>query len=663
MSYLVSRSFSGRISQHNQVSRCCGGNSTPNPQSTGIRRASFALALAGVALLAAASLPAFAQAGPAVTTGRPTDWTHHHLVFSDPGPAADAGAKGNDFHSQDVRNSTRYALHQMRRNPSLRPSVSPGSGPRVDSTSAMHKDWSENLSKGLVNPNTFPAKFSFNTNAYSCASDYIVYPTGIAGSGTTQATIVAYNELYGTSGPNGTGCGGASALGSTVPSTYWAYNTAYPQGSTTADGSKITTSPVLSLAGDQVAFIQVNSSSVASLVLLKWATSTSVVALDTATTNVTAANYRACTAPCMTRITLNGSPNDTWSAPFYEYYDDLLYVGDNSGKLHKFTNLFVSGTPAEVTSGYPVTLSTTAVDIASPIYDYTTGKVFVGSANGVLYSVTGSTGAVAAYSRTLASANSHGIYDAPLVDSNAGKVYVFVEDTVAQTSGRTTARGNCVYQFPITFTGSGTSVGTSEPLGTGTAGGPAGEHYFFSGIFDNIYYSSTNGTAGNLYVVGNINSTSGSLYRVPITSGGAMGAPVAVKINGTAPYPSPITEFCNNGTSACVASGTATTQGTDYIFFSAYGANETGCATAAGDGCVLAYNVSTGAPVFSSALPESYGTAFNCFVTGGIIVDNAIPTGTEAGASEIYFIGLGGTTANLCAATGTGNLTGVQSVQ
>jgi hypothetical protein len=142
-----------------------------------------------------------------------------------------------------------------------------------------------------------------------------------------------------------------------------------------------------------------------------------------------------------------------------------------------------------------------------------------------------------------------------------------------------------------------------------------------------------------------------------------MGTPVAVKINGTAPYPSPITEFCNNGTNACVASGTATTTGTDYIFFSAYNASETGCATAAGDGCILAYNVSTGAPVFSSSLAESYGTAFKCFVTGGLIVDNAIPTGTQAGASEIYFIGLGGTTANLCAATGTGSATAVQSLQ
>ena len=547
----------------------------------------------------------------------------------------------------------------MRRNPSLRPSVSPGSGPRVDSTSTTHLDWSESLGTGLVNPNAFPAKFSFNTNAYSCTSDFIVYPPGLTGSG--KATILAYNELYGTSGPNGTGCG-AGTSGSVVPKAYWAYNTAYPQGSTTLDGSLVTTSPVLSLAGDQVAFIQVNSSSVASLVLLKWATGTSVVALDTATNNVTAANYRACTAPCMTRITLNGSPNDTWSAPFYEYYDDLLYVGDNSGKLHKFTNIFLSGTPAEVTSGYPVALGT--VDLGSPIYDYTTGRVFVGSEGAVLYSVTGSTGAIYAYSKTLTTTHAHGIYDAPLVDSNAGKVYVFVEDTAAQTSGCTTAGDNCVYQFPTTFTGSGTSVGTSEPLGTGAvAGGAAGEHYFFSGIFDNIYYSSSNGTAGNLYVVGNINSTSGSLYRVPITSSGAMGTPVAVKINGTAPYPSPVTEFCNNGTSACAASGTATTAGTDYIFFSVYNASETGCATTAGAGCVLVYNVSTGAPVFSSSLAESYGTAFNCFVTGGIIVDNAIPTGTQAGASEIYFIGLGGTTANLCAATGTGSATAVQSVQ
>ena len=78
MSCLASGSFSSRISQLDQVSLCCGGDSTPNSQSTGIRRGIVAFAFAGVALLAVASLPAFAQVGPPVTTGRPTDWTHHH---------------------------------------------------------------------------------------------------------------------------------------------------------------------------------------------------------------------------------------------------------------------------------------------------------------------------------------------------------------------------------------------------------------------------------------------------------------------------------------------------------------------------------------------------------------------------------------------------------
>ena len=618
----------------------------------------MALALAGVALLAAASLPAFAQAGPAVTTGRPTDWTHHHLVFSNLGPAADERANGNDFHSQDVRNSTRYALHQMRRDPSRRPSVSPGSGPQVDSISAMHKDWSKNLSTGLVNPNTFPAKYSFNTNAYSCTSDYVVYPTGAAGAGTTQATVLAYNELYGTSSPNGTGCGGASALGSVVPSTYWAYNTAYPQGSTTGDGSKITTSPVLSLAGDQVAFIQVNSSNVASLVLLKWAVSTSVVALNTAATNVTAANYRACSAPCMTRLTLNGSHNDTWSAPYYEYYDDLLYVGDNNGRLHKFTNLFLSGTPTEVTSGYPVTLGTTL--LASPIYDYTSGYVFVGNANGVLYSVVGSTGAIHATSATLGE-NAHGIFDAPLVDSSAETVYVFVAQSAGiARSGCATAGYNCVYQFAASFASG--SAGLSEPLGTGGTSG--GMQYLFAGTFDNIYYSSNKGTAGHLYVVGNSGTNNGQLYQIPISSSDLMGTPTTFTIgyNENEPaYPSPVTEFCNNGTNACVSSGTATTSGTDYLFFGAYDGLRSTCG--AGGGCVVALNITTATPALSSILDENYGTAFHCFVTGGLIVDNAIPTGTEAGASEIYFLGLGGTTTNLCSATGTGSLAGVQSAQ
>ena len=295
-------------------------------KSTGLPGGGFLL------LLLTANLAALGQVAPEITIGRPTDWTHHRLVFSDSDPTRNPHSESqiHGTRSESLIHSTRNALWQMRRDPSLRPTGTRGAGPHQEPTATIHKDWSKALSTGIVNPNTFPAKFSFNTTAFSCASDYVVYPTGSAGVGTTQATILAYNELYGTSGPSGTGCGSGTG-GGAVPVVYWAYDTAFPQGSTTNDGSSVKTSPVLSLLGDQVAFIQVNGIGIANLVILKWSSNSSVVALNTATNNVTPANYHACSAPCMTQITLNKSPNDTWSAPFYDYDNDVIYVGDDSG--------------------------------------------------------------------------------------------------------------------------------------------------------------------------------------------------------------------------------------------------------------------------------------------------------------------------------------------
>jgi hypothetical protein len=353
------------------------------------------------------------------------------VVFSNPGTLADADKKGKADRYQVLVHDTRFALQQMRRNPSLRPNPLPGAGPvkdRKPNPNAMHKDWSEPLSAGLVNPNTSPAKFSFSSTTSSCTSDFVIYPTGIAGSGTSQATIVAYNELYGQNTPTNTGCGSATV---TVPTIDWAYNTAFSSAGT-SDNSVVKTSPVLSLDGTQVAFIQVNAS-VASLILLKPATSTTVVPLSTITgptpNNVAAASYHNCSAPCMTRLILSGTPNDTWSAPFYDYADDILYVGDDSGTLHKFTTVF-DGTPTEVGSG--LTLSS-GVKLASPVYDSNPAslKVFVGNVNGVLYSVNAGAMTLSATSFTLANAAGEGIYDAPLLDPTAEEVYVFVGNSAA----------------------------------------------------------------------------------------------------------------------------------------------------------------------------------------------------------------------------------------
>jgi hypothetical protein len=338
--------------------------------------------------------------------------------------------------------------------------------------------------------------------------------------------------------------------------------------------------------------------------------------------------------------------NDTFSAPFYDYAaDNAIYVGDDSGKLHKITGVF-SGTTIAEASGFPVTLNAT-YKVASPVYDPSSGYVFAGNTDAVLYAVgSGNAGTTAGNTHGVSSAlggTGAAIVDAPLVDSSAGMAYAFVSNDSSGDNG--------VFQFATSFT---SGAGSEEEVGTG-----ATEYWLYDGAFDNVYYSSTKGTAGNLWVVGNTSGTGTNhgayLYRIPISSTGAMGTPVAAISNFTDttaghPWPSPITEFCNYGTSACTASGTATTAGTDYLFFSVdrLAAATANCGTAGGDGCVLVYSINTptNPPTAVSSAQVTTLTGRGCWSTSGIIVDNAVPTGTGAGqmtgASQIYLLELNG---------------------
>jgi len=487
----------------------------------------------------------------------------------------------------------------------------------------------------IVQPNMYPAKYSFSATTATC-TDFVVYPTGTAGA-TGAASIVAFSNLY------ASGCSGA------VPSVDWAYNT----------GGMVTTSPVPSLDGTQVAFVQVNGTT-ASLVLLKWSANSGTPTLPVTPTAATLATYRGCTAPCMVTLAFSGNHNDTFSSPFYHYNADVAWVGDDSGNLHEFTGLF-AGTPAEAGSPWPVSLG--ASKVSSPVYDNSTGDVVVGDFGGVLYSVTASSGTV-----NKTSSVGDVIADAPLVDSTTSELYAFV----TTSNNATYLNDNVVYQLPTNFTA--TTTPAIKAVGTGGAG-----YYLYAGTFDNLYYSSATFT-GNLYVVGNTGVTTGAnLYQIPITNS-AMGTPVAV-ISGlsfsgggaTRPWPSPAEEFCNNGTSACVTNATQTTAGTDYIFFSVSRGTAAGCTNTAGNGCVLSYNVSNPAAVSlsGSGLTVTTPAGNGCWPTGGIVIDNSVPTGTLAGASQTYFIGLGsnsaggstGATSANCAATTASTMSATQASQ
>ncbi len=491
-----------------------------------------------LALIAFATAGLCAQEKKPDATGVVDDWSTHHVVFSEPGTLVNALVTGHYSQWVNILSEPRYTMQQQKRHTLFPDPTSgrAGSG-KGKSEVSVEKDWSMSLSGGTtigaMAPNAFPAKFSFSVASAiataNCANDYVAYTTGIAGSA-AQATIIGYNNLYATT------CGG------TTPTIAFAYNT----------GGMANLSPVLYWDGAQIAYIQ-TVSNVASLVLLKPSLSSGGSAGSPATgigSALAVGAYRSCSAPCFTTIPLNGSPNDTNSSPFYVYNgSDTLYVGDDSGKLHKFTGVF-TGTPAEVTTNWPVTASTeTTPKLTSPVFDVGTSQlIFVGDATGYLHSVTTGTGAETVLTSSQMDCGTGGFVDPPLVDSTTELVYAFIGVSCPATGTHT----GYINRFPAGTSISG-SFGTALPLLATTVTTAT----LNAGTFDNEYYT-TSGVTGNLYVC-----ESGTLVRIPITGKTTFGTvgTYNTPVSGTTTC-SPVTEFlgaaANTTLSTSMTTGSAT---------------------------------------------------------------------------------------------------------
>jgi hypothetical protein len=445
--------------------------------------------------------------------GLPTDWSHRHLVFSQPANADQAARLARD---------PRYAQQWYRQNISrvLVPDSDDSVILRIRHL-AKQGLWSEDLGSGAsVGAGNFPAKYSFQITSASCANDYVVFTTGLAGS-TSQASIVAYNNLY------STGCTG------TVPSVYWAYNT----------GGPILTSPAISGDGTQVAFVQTTPGSTGqgSLVLLKFAASTTESVTSPKTlTAVPTSSYRTCVAPCMTEVPLldkSGTQlDDRTSSVFADYTNDVIWVGGIDSWLYKIGGVF-RGQPAEVTTGgFPVQVNSGNPNtLSSPVYDSTSGYVFVGDYGGYFYRVNTSNAGITASAQLDHGA---GLVAGPIVDSTSEKVYVF-----ASSDGTTSCVGSTPCAAVFEFSTSSLATATEAVVGVGTTSLTTPVP-LYDGALDAEYLASTNAT-GNLYVCGN---TGGPpiMYQVPI-SGGTMGTVVAgpVLSNATTSSCSPVTDIAN----------------------------------------------------------------------------------------------------------------------
>ena len=273
-----------------------------------------------------------------------------------------------------------------------------------------------------------------------------------------------------------------------VPSVYWAYNT----------GGRIATSPVLSLDGKQVAFVE-TTGTVGILTMLKWtAAPLDTVGAPETLTPVDNSSYLGCTAPCMTQVFLNGGGNFDRRHHFL----GLLRLrarrrlgGRDRGRLHKVTGVF-KGTPAEIEDDtFPVQVSATAAWLSSPIYDSVSNSVFVGDSDGFLYRVNATSGIPTKSARLDFRT---GLVAPPLVDSTHGLVYVF-----ASSDGSAACAGgidcSAVYQLSTSFTGgtAGTevTVGNSVVQGSLTPPNP-----MYAGAFDSAYYNSVNAHGKSLRV-------------------------------------------------------------------------------------------------------------------------------------------------------------------
>ena len=490
-----------------------------------------------------------------------------------------------------------------------------------------------------------PAKYSFTTGTANC-SDFVVFPSDAAGSSTVPS-IVAYTNLY-------SGCATTSP-NNPAPNVKWAVN---------LDAGKVATSPVLSLDGTEVAFVATIGTA-ANLVVLRMPSSPTGVTVTQITSKSTSPGVNtstACTAPCADWVTFSSSNEDTYSSPYYDYGTNDLYVGDDQGVLHQFTNVFHSYNfgstnttePAETSggnasSGWPQTVGaittgmgrgmmTTYYPLSSPVYDSVSQKVFVGidAQNSYIASIPSTGGSSHIVDSTqLNKANSTHSFDLT-VDSNTEEVYVFTAHA-APTSPYDTAG---VAQLPAAFTA--TTTPNWALTGNGGAGG-LDSQIMYAGDFDNNYYTS--GSNPNLYVCAVSESTSSASTAVPtlfrISMSGTFGATVSTgPVVGTTTVGncSAVTEFKNGST--------------DYIFLSQAGTNITASPVIcpSGTGCIMSYVVTSGTLTFSSSAPVTNATAAEPSGTSNIIIDNDVSTPT--GASNVYFSVLG---SQSCARTVTGS--------
>jgi hypothetical protein len=544
------------------------------------------------------------------------DWTTHHVVYTHSATLSALHSAESDpramFHWREAerdqsRNIFGFGRHHE---------------PHRRRHDRLHGDWSISLGTGTVAAGQFPAKFSFDVAAAAdCNNDFVVFPVNVNGSG-TQPNLVAFNRLY--SGPAGAiGICNRTPSGSdlgTSATVLWSYNI-----HAIAAGAAVPASPVLSLDGAKVAFVESAAGNAAHFHVLAWksgdgrdATNLQNTLLPRAITTFSITAPAAGTGAA-TDLVL-GAATATISSPFVDYVRDVAYVGNDQGTLYRIKNVFCTGActtaapslDASWGSGGAVTVGsgscagTAKSTLTGPILDFVTLNVFVGCGDGRVYGFTSSGAPLANPSIAVGNGSATGgVVESPIVDGMNGFIY-----SVAGTgAGGTSA----VLVQATTSLGGPCAGGTLCVANVGNAGvhnahSPAlNDSYFSSGTSANwlIYMGGFTGALNTLTIYG----ASFSASRVMTTGTPTNTLNIAVVSGEYAPF----TEFKNGAT--------------DWLF-----------------GGILQNFLANMASFNINAFPG--GTPTNTILEGsgpsGMIIDNS---SASAQASNIYFATQGTNTA------------------
>lgn len=584
------------------------------------------------------------------------DWTHDHMLYPRFGPMNRMIALQKDPRAiQHWQESYRKDYARWRR----------GGGEHEGHRSLHHKrstmrpDWNISVGAGAIVGATspaynaaYPAKWTFDSNESlagavgdtgACLNDYLVVPINALGGtglppGPGQPNIIGLNNLYSGTPPSlgGTGvCNGGTGarttgIGTTddgtSATTYFSYTVI-------GDDGLVQTSPVTSMDGNLIAFVEGSGlvTGAAHFHVLAWQAGQGNNAADRQDAVTNAVQIGTGGAAFVTTPPVAGSgtatdltlvSSDSLSSPYVEYSDDVAYVGDDAGNIYRIRNVFCPAwapcggaqpnlDPTWGTGGV-LTIGGTCTGMVSSItVDGASGNIFAGCADGNLYAFDPSGTPVAGSPVALGDGTAvGGIVDAPILDVANG--WVYAETGSSSGIGLSTAGNPILAQASLDLTT--VTVATLGPsAGTFNIHAPAFNDAYFSGTVANSllyeYSSDTGGGGGGGEIV---------LYGITFGLGHAMtaGAPANSLAFPTGRLEiSPITEFM-------------TTSGEDRLFAGAEGLSSNN---------FVSLRVDTGFPAgLENVTTEGTGSS-------GIVADNV--DSAVGQANSVYF-GVEGTGTN-----------------